>query len=104
VQVRSKDGIVAVGTDKAYVDSLLAKGDLGSTDAFTKVVPEAGRANGVLFVNFDAGNGWAEQLADVASGGDQQVKDNVKPLDAFGLSSWQDTDQVQHTLLRLTTD
>jgi hypothetical protein len=104
LQVRSKDGIVAVGTDQAYVEELLTKGDLGGTGAFTRVVPDAGKANGVLFVSFDAGNGWAERLADLVSDGDPKVKENVKPLDALGISSWQDDDQVQHSLLRLTTD
>lgn len=104
VQVQSKGDLVAVGTDPAYVAKLLAKGDLGSTSAFTKVVPRADRTDGVLFVNFDAGNGWAERLADQLSGGDASVRDNVKPLDALGMSSWQDGDRVQHTLLRLTTD
>jgi hypothetical protein len=104
VQVRSKDGIVAVGTDKDYVASLLEKGDLGDTDAFTKVVPEPGRANGVFFVSFDAGDGWAERLADLLSDGDPDVKENVKPLDALGTSSWQDEAGVQHSLVRLTTD
>jgi hypothetical protein len=104
VQVQTKDGIVAVGTDKAYVAELLTKGDLGSSSAFTKVVPEASKANGVLFVNFDAGNGWATRLADLLSDGDPKVKANVAPLDALGISSWQDKDAVQHSLMRLTTD
>jgi hypothetical protein len=104
LQVQSRDGIVAVGPDKAHVEELLGKGDLGDADAFTKVVPEAAKANGVLFVSFDAGNGWAEQLADLVSDGDPKVKENVKPLDALGISSWQDDDQVQHSMVRLTTD
>jgi hypothetical protein len=104
VQVQSKDGIVAVGTDKAYVAELLETGDLGSSSAFTKVVPEAGKSNGVLFVNFDAGDGWATRVADLLSDGDPKVKQNVAPLDAFGVSSWQDKDGVQHSLMRLTTD
>jgi hypothetical protein len=29
---------------------------------------------------------------------------NIAPLDALGISGWQDDDQVQHSLLRLTTD
>jgi hypothetical protein len=104
VSVRSKGDTVAIGTDKDYVATLLEDGDLGDTPAFTTVVPEAGRATSVLYVNFDAGSGWAAQLADLVSDGDAQVKANIKPLDAFGASTWQDDDDVQHALLRLTTD
>lgn len=104
VQVRSKGDLVTVGLDKAYVAKLLEDGDLGGSTSFTKVVPDAARASVVVYVDFDAGNGWAEQLADLASDGDATVKADVKPLDAFGVSSWQDSDRVQHGLLRLTTD
>ena len=104
VVVRSKGDLVAVGTDKGYVESLVEKGDLGDSPAFTRVVPEAGRASGVFFVDFDAGNGWAERLADLVSDGDPSAAENVKPLDALGASSWVDGDAVQHSMLRLTTD
>jgi hypothetical protein len=104
VQVRSRDGIVAVGTDPAYLESLLEKGDLGDTEALASVLPEADGANSVLFVDFDAGDGWAERLADQLSEGDPEVSANVAPLDAFGVTSRQDGDGVQHGLLRLTTD
>jgi hypothetical protein len=67
-------------------------------------VPHAGRASAVLFVNFDAGDGWADKLADLLSDGDPTAKANVAPLDAFGASSWVDGSKIQHSLLRLTTD
>jgi hypothetical protein len=101
VQVRSKGDVVSVGLDKAYVDTLLESGDLGDSAAFSTVIPEAGRASAVLFVDFDAGNGWAERLA---AGQDPEAKADVTPLDALGVSSWEDGDQVQHAMLRLTTD
>jgi hypothetical protein len=103
LQVGSSGDLVAVSTDKAYVDALLEKGDLGDAESFTAVVPEADRASAVFFLDFDAGDGWAEKVADLASDGDASVRENVKPLDAFGISSWQEGD-VQHALLRLTTD
>ena len=102
VVVRSRGDLVAVGTDRGYVDSLLQDGDLGDSAAFREVVPEAGRASGVFFVDFDAG-GWSERLADLGSDGDASVRENVKPLDALGVSSWEDDDAVQHSMLRLTT-
>jgi hypothetical protein len=103
VKVASGDGRVAVGLSQAYVDRLLQKGDLGGGTAFRAVVPEADRATGSLYVDFDAGDGWAEQLADVVSGEDAEVRSNIAPLDALGVSGWSEGD-VQHGLLRLTTD
>lgn len=104
VKVSTGDGVVAVGLDPDYVSTLLAKGDLGSLAAFDDVVPEADRATGVLYVNFDAGSGWAEQLADLLSNGDPTARKNIAPLDALGVSGWMDGDSVQHALLRLSTD
>ncbi len=104
VKVGSGDGLVAVGLDQEYVDRLLEKGDLGSSTAFDSVVPEADRATGLFYVNFDAGDGWAEKVADLVSHDDPEVRANVAPLDALGVSGWLDDDEVQHGLLRLTTD
>ena len=104
MKVSTGDGLVTVGFDPAYVESLRANGDLGSVAAFKDVVPEAGRSTGAFYVNFDAGDGWAEQLADLVSDGDAQASANIAPLDALGISGWVDGDQVQHGLLRLTTD
>ncbi len=104
VVVEKGAGVVVVGLDRRYVDSLVAGGGLGSTVAFQDVVPHPDRASSVFYVNFDAGNGWAERLADLASGHDPKVRANVAPLEALGISSWQDADGVQHGLLRLTTN
>lgn len=103
VKVRTGDGTVAVGLSRRYVKTLAGNGGLGSLVSFQDVVPNADRASGVLYLNFDAGAGWADQLADLVSDGDPKVKSNIAPLDALGISSWQDGD-VQHGLLRLTTD
>jgi hypothetical protein len=104
VKVGTGDGTVAVSLDGRYVDTLLGNGGLGSVAAFSDVVPDADRASGVFYLNFDAGDGWAEQLGDLLSDGDAEVMQNIAPLDALGISGWQDDDQVQHSLLRLTTD
>ena len=76
----------------------------GSNAAFKRVVPEADKSTGAFFVNFDAGDGWAEQLGDLVSDGDAEVAANLKPLDALGISGWQEGKDEQHGLLRLTTD
>jgi hypothetical protein len=104
VHVADGDDVVALGPDRSYVDELLTDGGLGSTSSFEAVVPEADRAGAVLYVNFDAGDGWAEKVGDLASDEDPQVRRNIAPLDALGISSWQDSDAVQHGLVRLTTD
>ena len=46
VKVSTGDGLVTVGFDPAYVESLRANGDLGSVAAFKDVVPEAGPVHG----------------------------------------------------------
>jgi hypothetical protein len=99
VIVGSGDGVVVVGLQQEYVDRLVGTGNLGELDAFRSVVPDADRASGALFVNFDAGDGWLDSLAD----GDAEAAANLKPLDALGVSTWRE-DDVQHGLFRLTTD
>ena len=106
VKVSTGDGVVAVGLQQSYVDRLLEKGDLGSVAAFRDVVPQPERASAAFYVNFDAGD-WAEHLADVLSDDDAEIRSNVAPLDALGLSSWvdgEDGHEVAHALVRLTTD
>lgn len=99
VVVEESDGLVTVGVDPAYVDRVRTDGGLGEQESFTAVVPEAERATSALFVGFDAGDGWLARLA----GGDAAARANLEPLDALGISAWRDGD-VQHGLLRLTTD
>jgi hypothetical protein len=104
VVVDSAGDFVAVGTDREYVSRLLEKGNLGSQDSFNDAVPSAGTASAILYVNFDAGNGWASRLADLLSDGNPSAKANIEPLGALGISGWVDDDKVEHGLLRLTTD
>lgn len=106
--VESGDGVVAFGTNPAYTSTLLDDGSLGDDESFRNVVPEAGSANLVFYVNFDAGDGWAESLArslaDSSGEGKSTATENVAPLDALGASGWVDSDDVQRGLFRLTTD
>lgn len=102
--VRKADGGVALGMDSDYVDKLVAGGNLADAEAFTSVVPDADKASGVFFLNFDAGDGWADRIADRVSNGDPQVTGNIAPLHALGISAWADADNVQHGLFRLSTD
>lgn len=99
IVVEESDGLVAVGVDPAYIERVLTEGGLGGQETFLAVVPEAERATSALFVGFDAGDGWLARLV----GDDAEIRANLEPLDALGLSAWRDGD-VQHGLLRLTTD
>jgi len=101
--VKHTDGLVVLGTDADYVDTLLSQGGLGSTTAFQDAVPNADRASSVLYIGFDAGN-WAQRLADLAGSDGRQVAANLAPLQAVGMSTWRDDEGVQHGLLRITTD
>jgi hypothetical protein len=101
--VRDGDRAVALGLNDGYVGRLLERGDLGDSDTFKRAVPEADRAVAVFYVNFDAGDGWAERLGDALADGDPTVRENLAPFDALGISGWTDGD-TSHGLLRLTTD
>jgi hypothetical protein len=106
VVVERAEGMVVLGLDQAYVDRVVSERGLADEPGFADVVPEAERATGGLYVGFDAapssgsgGAGWLERLA----ADDPEAIANLAPLDALGVSGWQDGD-VQHGLLRLTTD
>ena len=60
---------------------------------------EAERSGVILFVNFDAGGDWLTALAE----DDPEAAENLEPLEAFGVSSWQEG-ETAHGALRLTTD
>ena len=95
----SSDGLTVIGPDADYRAEVLAGGELGELESFRDVVPEADRAAGLIFVNFDTGDGWLARLA----AGDTTVIENVEPLHAFGASAWRDGTTL-HALVRLTTD
>ena len=103
VTVKSGDGVVVVGLDKAYVDKVMSTGGLGSVRAFDDVVPHADQATGLLYIDFDAGD-WATKLGDAISHNDPKVRANIAPLGALGISGWVDGDGVAHGLFRITTD
>lgn len=97
--VSESDGdIVAVGPDAFYVSSLVDDGGLGDVEAFRDVVDEAEDAGAIVFVNFDAGD-WLASAAE----GDETVEENLRPLEAFGISAWRE-DDAAHAVLRLTTN
>lgn len=92
---------VVVGFSPDYLDKIQAEGDLGGTDAFERVIPEADSASALLFANFDADDWLVRVIEDM--GAPDEVVDNVKPLEAAGFSSWTDGDDV-HVQLTITTE
>jgi hypothetical protein len=91
--------IVALGPDADYRAVLLEDGGLGDTATFESVVEHADDAAAILYVNFDAGDDWLAGL----SGDEAEVRDNLAPLQALGLSAWVD-DDVAHAVIKVTTD
>lgn len=90
---------VVIGPNPDYRQQIAGDGGLGGNDVFTGVVSEADRASAVLFVNFDAGDGWAEKLA----GDDQSLSENLAPLSGLGVSAWLEGD-VSHATMKITTE
>jgi hypothetical protein len=96
---RSEGDVVAIGPSDDYLAEIVGDGGLGQSEVFQDVVREAERAGAIVFVNFDAGGGWLDAMAQ----SDPQARENLEPLKALGVSSWQDGDTV-HGMVRLTTD
>ncbi|HLO36530.1 MAG TPA: DUF3352 domain-containing protein [Candidatus Deferrimicrobium sp.] len=94
----SSGDMIAIGPNADYRSQVLKQGRLGDSAAFKGVIPEADKASALLFVNFDAGD-WLTGLAQ----GDQEIADNLKPLQGLGMSAWRDGD-TSHAVLRITTD
>jgi hypothetical protein len=91
------DDAVVVGLDRAYAEKVAASGKLGSSEAFTSVVPDADRATSVLYVSFDA----LDDVVTALAGGDDEVTANLAPLKGLGVSGWTDGDD-SHSLLKLS--
>ena len=89
---------LVIGPNSDYRAQLLEDGGLGDSDVYQDVVRED-RASSIFFVNFDAGDGWLANLA----GEDADIKENLEPLSGLGFSGWSD-DEVNHSMLRITTD
>ncbi len=96
----SEGDVVAVGPNEDYRAELLEEGDLGGSDAYEGVVRESDRATAVFFVNFDV-NDWLDSV--VRQQGDAGLAENIEPLEAAGVSAWQDGED-NHVLFRLTTE
>lgn len=95
---------VTVGVSPDYVGTLAAgAGDLGGAESFRRVVPEADRAEGVFYVDFDAADGWLKAFAEDGGKEARELRDNLAPLEAAGGSAWRDG-EVYHVSFRISTD
>ena len=90
---------IAIGVDEGYVSDILEDGNLGDSEVFQNVVREAEKATSVVFVNFDAGDGWLVELA----GEDKEAADNLEPLQGIGMSAWIE-DDASHVVVRMSTN
>jgi hypothetical protein len=97
---KSDGDTIAIGPDEDYVNQLLEGGDLGDSDTFQNVVREAGDASTIVYVNFDAGDGW---LVKLAGEDNKEAAENLEPLQGMGVSSWVEHD-ASHVVFRLTTN
>jgi hypothetical protein len=95
----SEGDFVAIGPNEDYREEILEDGDLGGSDTYEDVVRESGDAAAIFYINFDAGGGWLEGLFE----GDDELQDNIEPLEGAGMSMWAD-DGVGHAVLRVTTE
>ncbi len=95
----SAGDLVAIGPSSTYRQTVLKGGSLGDDDAFHGVVPDAGDASSLFYVNVDA----LEPSIAKAAAGDQDTVDNLKPLRAVGMSSWND-DGVVRFSFKVTTN
>ncbi|CUR61757.1 conserved hypothetical protein [metagenome] len=98
MQVTEGDGYAVLALQDDYRSKLESGGDLGGSDDYQEVV-ESDEAQSVLYVNFDADDNWLVRVTEDMP----EVRDNVEPLSAFGISGWVDGD-VTHGLFKLTTD
>lgn len=98
----SEGDATAVGPSEDYREQVLGDGGLGDSDRYRDVVPDDGDAAGVLFLDLDA----IVDLVDDAGGmgDDDEVRRNLEPLRALGMSAWLDDDGTSHTRLRISTD
>lgn len=100
LESETRDDIVTVSPNPDYRSELASGGSLGDSAVFEEVVEDGDDASGVLFVNFDAGDGgWLEGLA----AGDPKIEENLAPLSSLGASSRVD-DGTARFVVRLTTE
>ena len=100
--VAGEDGRVVLGLDEAWAEEVAAAdGTLGDDERFQRAVPDADGVDGLLFLDADA---LVEVVrGSMPAGEDDEVLDNLEPLQALGLSASTE-DGTSRLVLRVTTD
>lgn len=101
LQSAADGDLIAIGPNRDYLEEVVSGGDLGDDQVFEKVVPEGDDSTVVLYVDFDR-NDWLVDLAE-DTGAPDDVVASLRPLDALGISAWDD-DGDGHLLLKLALD
>ena len=99
------DAGVTVGLDGPWLDEVADGGELGRSERFRTVLPDADRAEGISYLDLDAVRAVVAEALEQLGGPDEatQVLDDLAPLAAFGAASWLE-DDVLRLRVRLTTD
>jgi hypothetical protein len=97
----SSGDLEVIGPDQGYRRQILAGGDLGGDDTFGSVVPDAGRAGSIGYVNIDA---FEPAIKKLAAGGDANDLADLLPLRAIGLSSWVDDNGIARISFKVSTN
>jgi hypothetical protein len=106
VVLDSSNDKVAIATSEDYARELLKSGSLRSTRSYRDAVPDADRAGGILYLDFDSK--WRQLVVDAVTEDEgratgAELDANLAPLRSLGVSSWQDGG-VSHALVKLATD
>lgn len=101
MQMSDDDGVLTLGLDRGYVDSLASgSGDtLGSTDLFKDAVADAEDAQAVFFVNV---NPFEQYYLDLVT--DTNTRRALESLGAVGMSATNESSSAGHFTLRFVAD
>ena len=95
------DGVVGASMSSSYAKQLAGSGGLGATDSYKSAVSGQPVPDGVLYANMGDIASWIQTVSknDPST---QSTLDNMAPLDAFGMSSHTDGNDLSMQF-RLTT-
>jgi hypothetical protein len=88
----SQGDLEVIGPSSAYRQHVVNGGNLGDDGTFRSVVPDAGDAASVFYLNVDSLEAAMAKASSAHDLGD------VKPLRAIGMSSWRDGDNIRFSL------
>ncbi|MFK5635762.1 DUF3352 domain-containing protein [Ornithinimicrobium sp. LYQ103] len=97
---RTDDGVLTIGVDQAYVDSLAApEGALGQDATYRSAVADSEDASQVLFVDVNPFEEYYLQEVD-----DENAREALELLGALGFSTVVDSETESHFTLRFVAD